>query len=289
MGKVSFQISPPSCRLIVGQTSSLTLIRARKKTLNSTSYTPSKIWHFVLFWWSTWINVYSSRTNFSFFFSQDSTNFCFKILSQLHICQSGFGPALCSKSNTDSEPKSPQLRLGHFWVGDDDQYSPAGFELRHEPDLPHPQPFYNRPSGHWPCVKSCLVRGSDRYTQLHICLIGDANFLNLRHASILVCKRINKRKRFHSVKVDGSLHKFDWTLPYFPSPTYLSLWEFFSSFFFHFLFNPFLVRYFRVLSLSLSLSLYIYIYIYICACVCVFTQPLHTSRIQHKVNFLSRF
>ena len=49
------------------------------------------------------------------------------------------------------------------WV--DDQHKPAGFEPRLEPDLPSPNPHYNRSSGHWPCVGSCLVGGSDKYRQ----------------------------------------------------------------------------------------------------------------------------
>ena len=32
------------------------------------------------------------------------------------------------------------------------------------PTFPSPKPHYNRPSGHWPCVKSCLVGGRDKYT-----------------------------------------------------------------------------------------------------------------------------
>ena len=30
-------------------------------------------------------------------------------------------------------------------------------------------PHFNRPSGFWPCVKSCLVEGSDKYTVWHSC------------------------------------------------------------------------------------------------------------------------
>ena len=31
------------------------------------------------------------------------------------------------------------------------------------PTFPFPNPHYNRPSGHWPCVKSCLVGDRDKY------------------------------------------------------------------------------------------------------------------------------
>ena len=34
---------------------------------------------------------------------------------------------------------------------------------RSRPSLP-PYPHFNRPSGFWPCVKSCLVGGSDKYS-----------------------------------------------------------------------------------------------------------------------------
>ena len=31
------------------------------------------------------------------------------------------------------------------------------------PGHPSPNPHFNRPLGHWPCVKSCLVGGSNKY------------------------------------------------------------------------------------------------------------------------------
>ena len=31
------------------------------------------------------------------------------------------------------------------------------------PTFPSPNPHYNRPSAHWPCVKSCLVGDRDKY------------------------------------------------------------------------------------------------------------------------------
>ena len=46
----------------------------------------------------------------------------------------------------------------------DEQHWQAGFESRLLPDLPPPlYPHFNWPSGFWPCVKSCLVGGSDKY------------------------------------------------------------------------------------------------------------------------------
>ena len=39
-----------------------------------------------------------------------------------------------------------------------------GSSLDSCPTLPSPNPHFNRPSGHWPCVKSCLVGGSDKYS-----------------------------------------------------------------------------------------------------------------------------
>ena len=48
------------------------------------------------------------------------------------------------------------------WV--DDQHRQAGFEPQFVTDLPLPIiPTFSRLSGHWPCVKSCLVGGSDIY------------------------------------------------------------------------------------------------------------------------------
>ena len=42
----------------------------------------------------------------------------------------------------------------------DEQHRQAGFESRLVPDLPLSlYPHFNRPSGFWPCVKSCLVGG----------------------------------------------------------------------------------------------------------------------------------
>ena len=49
-------------------------------------------------------------------------------------------------------------------------HSPAGLEPRLVPDRPPLTPPYNRPSGHWLCVKSCLVWGRDKY-HTHIKLI----------------------------------------------------------------------------------------------------------------------
>ena len=66
------------------------------------------------------------------------------------------------KSRTDSRPKGSRLQLGHLEVGDDDQYSQAEFESRLEPDHPSLNSYYNWPSDHWPCVKSCLVGGRDK-------------------------------------------------------------------------------------------------------------------------------
>ena len=45
----------------------------------------------------------------------------------------------------------------------DEQHRQAGFESRLVPDLPPLYPHFNRPSSFWPCVKSCLVGGSDKY------------------------------------------------------------------------------------------------------------------------------
>ena len=45
----------------------------------------------------------------------------------------------------------------------DEQHRQAGFESRLVPDLPSPYLHFNRPSGFWPCVKSCVVGGSDKY------------------------------------------------------------------------------------------------------------------------------
>ena len=46
----------------------------------------------------------------------------------------------------------------------DEQHWPAEFESRFVSDLPSPLSPLNRPSGFWPCVKSCLVGGSDKYS-----------------------------------------------------------------------------------------------------------------------------
>ena len=37
-----------------------------------------------------------------------------------------------------------------------------GSSLDSFPTFPPPYPYFNRPSGFWPCVKSCLVGGSDK-------------------------------------------------------------------------------------------------------------------------------
>ena len=70
-------------------------------------------------------------------------------------CPPGFGPVQCLKSTTDSKPKGSRLPLGHLRMGEDHQPSEA--------ISPSLNPHYNRPSSHWPCVKSCLVGGSGRY------------------------------------------------------------------------------------------------------------------------------
>ena len=41
-----------------------------------------------------------------------------------------------------------------------------GSSLDSFPTFPLPYPHFNRPSGFWPCVKSCLVGGSDKYSLL---------------------------------------------------------------------------------------------------------------------------
>ena len=41
-----------------------------------------------------------------------------------------------------------------------------GSSLGSFPTSPPLYPHFNRPSGFWPCVKSCLVGGSDKYTTL---------------------------------------------------------------------------------------------------------------------------
>ena len=64
----------------------------------------------------------------------------------------------------------------------DEQHRQAGFESRLVPDLPLPfYPHFNRPSGFWPCVKSCLVGGSDKYRHfgwwpcVKSCLVGGSD------------------------------------------------------------------------------------------------------------------
>ena len=43
-----------------------------------------------------------------------------------------------------------------------------GSSLDSFPTFPPPYPHFNRPSGFWPCVKSCLVGGSDKYSLLYL-------------------------------------------------------------------------------------------------------------------------
>ena len=45
-----------------------------------------------------------------------------------------------------------------------------GSSLGTFPTFPSPNPHYNRPSGHWPWVKSCLVGGRNKYRL--VCDIG---------------------------------------------------------------------------------------------------------------------
>ena len=50
------------------------------------------------------------------------------------------------------------------------QTSRVRVSARSRPPLPSPPlyPHFNRPSGFWPCVKSCLVGGSDKYPDTFI-------------------------------------------------------------------------------------------------------------------------
>ena len=45
-----------------------------------------------------------------------------------------------------------------------------GSSLGSSPTFPSLNPHYNRPSGHWPGVKSCLVGGSGKYRIFIICI-----------------------------------------------------------------------------------------------------------------------
>ena len=44
----------------------------------------------------------------------------------------------------------------------DEQHRPAGFESARSRSSPPLYPYFNRPLGFWPCVKSYLVEGSDK-------------------------------------------------------------------------------------------------------------------------------
>ena len=45
----------------------------------------------------------------------------------------------------------------------DDSIVKQGSSFGSCPTFPPLNPLYNRPSGHWPCVKSCLVGSRDKY------------------------------------------------------------------------------------------------------------------------------
>ena len=81
----------------------------------------------------------------------------------------------CQWFMTDLRPNGSRPRLGHLWVGElhhwhfchpcialDSSKLQQGSNLASFPTFAL-NSHYNRSSSHWPCVKSCLVGGRDKY------------------------------------------------------------------------------------------------------------------------------
>ena len=65
-------------------------------------------------------------------------------------------PSTCPDPHLGSWNCLPhQAHIAMKWA--DQQHWPAGFESRSFSTSPSLYPHFNRPSGFWPCVKSCLV------------------------------------------------------------------------------------------------------------------------------------
>ena len=77
-------------------------------------------------------------------------------------------PAQCSKSRTDSRMIGSQIQLGDLRRGDAVRNSQASSSFSASPTSPSLNSYYNRPSCHWPYVKSCLVGGKDKQITLLI-------------------------------------------------------------------------------------------------------------------------
>ena len=85
-----------------------------------------------------------------------------------------------------------------------------GSSLDSFPTSPPLYPHFNRPSGFWPCVKSCLVGGSDKY-------------LARSWRSSLIVRTALTRQSLRSRPIRP--HAFDPTKPSFPSDSSARLWH----------------------------------------------------------------
>ena len=68
------------------------------------------------------------------------------------------------------------------------QHRHARASVRTRPSPPL-NPHYNRPSDHWPCVKSCLVGGCDKYRQHRHADTDQNSILLLRHLGVHTSKK----------------------------------------------------------------------------------------------------
>ena len=102
---------------------------------------------------------------------------------------------------------------------------------------PPPNPHYNQPSGHWPCVKSCLVEGSDN------------------------CRgRTGKRERERQFDFASSFYMLLWSRHLVAIRS--TIWKARVVIFI-------LQRNISIGFITFVDYIYIYIYIYRCVCVCV--------------------